>query len=307
MQPKTPEAENKTIETTEGKERALKIQDATNWIEQVGNKIENPNLAKNNIEVFSDEQLQIEDIKFIIATKAQLDTDEGKSVRIIILNKGHWFKFMGLLGRDDSHKQFVGRAEENPITPTGISQFLVLPSSEVFSQDTPYKQMYLLSPKVQEIISQPKGIEILYREIYLRNVLSHEMAHLYQFSSTEVQDILQSDNTGYHEKLNKFLETREFLSCMFGLFNLKKNNQPVYEAYLDACQQLIKSGTDDTHAIEQAKRSLNSVDLLNSSSEQDVDEMFKKFHEICQGNSDSQKNDLQKMLLSIRDGEVSLD
>lgn len=294
----------KEIEASK-EERALRIRDANSWIERVGNKVENQKLAENNIEVFSDEQLQTEDIEFIIATKTKLDTGEGKPVRIIILNKEHWSEFMGLLGRDGSHKQFVGRAEENPITPTDINQFLVLPSSEVFSQDTPYKQMYLSSPKVQEMINQPEGVETLYRGIYLRNVLSHEMAHLYQFSSAEVQDILQSDDTGYHEKLNKFLETREFLSCLFGLFNLKKNDRPVYEAYIDACQQFVESGTGNAYAIEQAKRSLDSVNLLNSFSEQNIDEMFKKFHGICQSNNDLQKDDLQKMILLIRNGEAS--
>lgn len=286
----------------EAKERVLRIRDANNWIEQVGNKIENPDLVANNIEVFSDEQLQSEDIEFIIATKAQLDTGDGKPVRIIILNKEHWSEFMGLLGRDDSHRQFVGRAEEKPITPADINQFLVLPSSEVFSQDTPYRQMYLASPKVQEIINQPEGAETLYRGIYLRNVLSHEMAHLYQFSSAEIQDILQSDDTGYHEKFNKFLETREFLSCLFGLFNLKKNDQSVYEAYIDACQQLVKDGTGDAYVIEQAKRSLDSVNLLDSFSEQDIDEMFKKFHKICQSDDEEIKVQLQ----TIVEGEINV-
>lgn len=296
--------EEQKIKELQVKERAIRIQGASSWIEGIGNKIENPNLVENNIEVFSDEQLQVEDVEFIIATKNQLDTGEGKPIRIIILNKEHWSEFMGLLGRDDSHKQFVGRAEENPITPADVNQFLVLPSSEVFSQDTPYKRMYLSSPKVQEMISQPEGAETLYRGIYLRNVLSHEMAHLYQFSPTEIQNILQSDDTGYHEKFNEFLETREFLSCMFGLFNLKKNDQLVYEAYIDACQQFIKSRTGNAYAIEQAKRSLDSVGLLSSFSEQNIDEMFKKFYKICQGDNDLQRSDLQKMILSFRSGKT---
>lgn len=306
IRPETSEGEQETTKL-QAKERALRIRNASSWIEQADNKIEGPNLAENNIEVFSDEPLQPKDIEFIVATKTRLDVNESKPLRMIILNKEHWYQFMGLLGRDDSHRQFTGRAEESPITPGNISKFVVLPSSEVFSQDTPYGQIYMSSPKVQELINQPEGVERLYKGIYLRNVLSHEMAHLYQFSPAEIKDILQSGEEEYSEKFNKYLETREFLSCMFGLFNLKKNDQSVYEAYLDTCRQLVESNAGDAYTIEQAKRSLDSVNLLDSLSEQEIDEILKRLHGVCQSNNDLQKNDLQEMILSVRNGKASLD
>lgn len=253
-------------------ERITKIEEANSWLEANVKKIE----VSKDVEVFSDEELSLEDIQFVVATKAQLDRGENKSVRIIVLNKENWPIFMGLLGRDDSQKEFTGRAEEDPIVPADVNQFIVLPSSEVFSQDTPYRQMYLMSPKFKELLNQPNGPEKLYKAIYLRNILSHELAHLYQFSPSEVKDILGSSDTKYDEKFNKSLDTREFVSCMFGLYNLKNNDHQIYDIYIEACERLVQDGTSNAYVLEQAKRSLASNNLLGSLTSQDIDEMLRK-------------------------------
>lgn len=284
-----------------GLEMKQNLLNTSKWIEGNVLKLENEKLSAAGIEVFSDQSLSETDINFLCDTKGFLDSGDGKNVRVVIVNKDHWPEVMKTMGRDEKQIKFAGRAKEYGIVPDGVDPFVVLPSSDVFIENTSYGEMYKQSPEFQEKAGKPGGVEDLYRGIYLRNVVSHEISHLYQVSKSDAEAALAGD-TGPHDSI---FEARELLACAFGLWSLKKSAEPGFSAYLDACKKVVISNIGDSYAIDQAQRSLYAAELINSSSDEELKDLFDGLYAKCRASDDGVRNKLEDMATAIRKGEIS--
>lgn len=260
---------------------------AYKWVEGVCSKVESDELRIDGIEIFSDEALDESDLKFISETKIKLDIVVRKNIRIIILNKDNWQKFMEMSGRSDDEIKFTGRSEECPLVPDGLNPFIVLPSSDVAKTDTEYKEMYKLSPRIDEYAHQIDGVEKLYKGIYLRCMMSHEMSHVYQVSQGE---------SGIQE-FEENLPSREFLAIAFGMHNLKKFSEEQFDIVIEASQNLIKNGNKNAYAIEQAKRILQATELLKLLQVSESEKIFNKCQQILSKDNIVEQQELRNILL----------
>jgi predicted Zn-dependent protease with MMP-like domain len=287
-------------------------------------------LKQVNVEVFSDEKLEQNDIDFIVNVKKDLDSIDGKNkkIKIVIANENHWSDITKSLGME-SHSEFTGSSQENPIVPDGVSQFVILPSKAVFEKDTMYKKAYSQSNQMKELID--KNSQETYKNVYLRNVLAHEISHLYQFGNEEIQTILNSSretqtdgSNEYDKKYNEFMDLREFLACAYGYYQMEQNCNTEYQnAFLEASSiaannqqeskikklfkfKLLGSKFTKSYQEEQAKRQEKSKELLdNFENKNDMKEFFRKIHIITQKNNDS-KYQLQDIVKKYIDGDIKV-
>ncbi|MBD3299903.1 MAG: hypothetical protein GF347_00975 [Candidatus Moranbacteria bacterium] len=270
---KIPAVEQKTVSEKDRREAA--IIDANKWISDNIKQIHRAEINENQIEVFSDEAMTEEDIAFMIRTKQILDDGQMKPLRVIILNEENWETFMKKMNRNKEQQEFTGRSEENPVVPDELDQFIVLPSSDVLKKDTAYKHLIESSP-LAEFDSEDQIMD-LYRSIFLRNILSHELAHLYQFSEEEANDISGSESDEeFDNKYNKNLEKRENLSVTFGLYNLYNEDKRGYEIFVDVCSNIVRDNLGNSYVQTQAQKTLNASERIDQMNEIEFQEAHRQ-------------------------------
>ncbi|MFH1769616.1 MAG: hypothetical protein ABH833_03025 [Parcubacteria group bacterium] len=289
--------------------RKRQIRDASLWIETNVGKYENQDLTANGIELYSDEPLDASDIEHIIEIKKSLDTSRqaGATARVVILCKENWSRFTSEIG--GRSQELNGSSEEYPIVPEDVTPFVVLPSSDVFKENTFYGKLYKLGVEMRELIDSDNatGSVETYRNVYLRNVLSHELAHLYQFSNKEKGAILESDEAGYSEK-NNLLSAREFIAVAFGIYQMRKGDLKYRDAFLDASKAVVESAElKNEYVKEQARRTLDAEAFIEAVGAGDIERAFKAMHEILQSDDKEKKGALQENISLARKGEIGYD
>ncbi|MBI5415163.1 hypothetical protein HZA38_06665 [Candidatus Peregrinibacteria bacterium] len=219
-------------------------------------------LAAAGVDVYSDEPLTPEDIAYIARVKGDLDPTQNRRVKVVIANEKNWSILTQVLGMDADTQKFNGQSLEVPIAPDG-AQCILLPSSEVFRDNTEYKTAYETSKSMKDLIA--KNPDEAYRNVYLRNILAHELSHLYQFSEEEKKKLLSSepkdgDPYARDKQYNEFLDLREFLAVAYGYHQMSDSGSSKYtNAFLEAN---IKNQRRVSYRSSQAKKNSKSFSIF---------------------------------------------
>jgi len=256
-------------------------------------------LKDAGIEIESDEKLRIADLPFLAEIKSKLEMgakpEEQKQIKILIVSAKNWAEKMKQLGSD---KQFTGQAWAETTNADQLS--IILPSSDVFKEETPYKKAYSHSPAMSRLIAEdPKSA---HQNIFLRNILAHEMAHLYQ----------KSDNyegaPETAEGIDPYEDLQEFMSCTYGLqaMQLDQTSRTKYlPAFLEANQMAIDSKAGG-YVQKQAERTVKANEFLSQFDNQSIDfeTTFVQMNQICQAGG-LKKKSLQEAVRQLTSAKIT--
>ncbi len=252
-------------------------------------------LKNDGIEIESDEPLSEQDLHFISEIKRKMEItakpENRKQIKIHIISEKNWDGKMKQTGED---KQFNGQAWANQ------KNEVFIPSSDVFRQETPYKKLYSKSPKMRSLIDEEPGVA--YQNIYLRNILAHEIAHIYQ----------KSDNfegaPATEEGVDPYEDLQEFMSCAYGLHEMQlpsKDSDKYTPAFLEA-NQMTKDSQTGGYAQKQAERTTKANIFLAQfhNSPHNFESVFSQMNQICQSGG-LNKIELQDSLRQMTSSNIS--
>ena len=256
-------------------------------------------LKNEGIEIESDEPLSEQDLQFIFEIKRKMETtakpEEKKQIKIHIISEKKWNEKMKQINSD---KQFNGQAWAD--TKNDGTASVVIPSSDVFRQETPYKKLYSQSPQMRSLIDEDPAAA--YQNIYLRNILAHEIAHIYQKS-----DNYEGAPTT-EEGVDPYEDLQEFMSCAYGLHEMQlpsTDSDKYTPAFLEANQITLDAQTGG-YAQKQAERTTKANIFLAQfdNSPYDFESVFAQMNQICQSGG-LRKRELQDSLRQMTSSDIS--
>lgn len=212
-----------------------------------------------------------------------LETELGEKTKQIIIAGQKEFKTVS--EKYGINPNFDGHSVEIPINQDNIPKVLI-PSIEVLRQDTRYRNVLELSEKLKQQIAE--NPEVVFRVVYLRNILAHEISHLYQFSQAEIKtlSVLSQDRdkkaengesySDFDVEYSRFIPFREFLSCLYGLNKMIDSNPDIAVEFVEVANKLSVSGSG--YIEEQARRTVKAALLLEElSADQKTDFIISLF------------------------------
>lgn len=248
--------------------------------------IESSELTQVGVDLYSDQPMSPQDLKYIIDTKTALDPTGSRRIRVVIVNREHWTKLNETkLGQENLGMDFDGSSLAISAAPTGHSSLVVVPSDEVFTTQTRYGEAYRQDPEMKKLIeADPRQT---YSNIFLRNILAHEMSHVYQFSDKTNKGVLKKE-------VHTPSDLNEFLACCHGYLHMNKSAQQVYvDAFLGASARAAaafpKSGEGEDnrpYVIRQAERNVKAKELVNALGAEKTANLLNLLTEVAQANND---------------------
>lgn len=273
-----------------------------------------PPESLGGVEVLSDEPLTEEDYNFIQSTKKWLDGDSSKPIQVLIVGEKNWAATAAHFGMPEKDFEFSGKSIEVPFPGDGRIQAVMVPSFDAVSNNSRRWQMMsgLMEKSGGEF--DPKDRESLrgaYRDIFLRNMVAHEMSHLYQFSDAEAENILSKEQNSIDRAIeqSKYLDLREWLACAIGMQAMRegggKNATLFLEANKIAADQLqrpeiLNLSPEEKYPYLQASRTVQGSMFFDTclSLGLDANKLLQKMNKICAGNDAPAKDNLQELLRS---------
>lgn len=301
-------------DTMELKKRAAELIEA--W--RLSNRtkgLNSPDFEAKKIEVMSDEKLTKEDLDFILNTKTEYDKNlnsgSPKPMQVHIVNEENWPAMAAYFNLPEKNRKFEGKSIELPFTEKGV-QAVLIPSYDIISRNSERWKMFKSAIKkgtdFDPDSASEEELRELYRSIYLRNMVAHEVSHLYQFSGEEQKNIPLTPPNSQDRAIvqSQNLDLREWIACALGLRAMDENaqNADIFYRANDVAAQALRNpkiaAMDESskypylqaNRTVQAKRFFDLCSSMNLNS----DEILTQMGLICESDDDAKKSTLRELL-----------